>query len=184
MNVLAAAAGNAIYDFDGLTLGLVILRVAVGVIMLAHGINHIFRGGKIQGTAGWFASLGMKPGILHAWLASLTEVGAGALLILGLLTPLAAAGVVGTMTVALITNHITNGFFIFRPGEGWEYVGSLIMSGLALGAMGPGKASLDNALGFDWVSGLSAFAITAVVGLGGAALLLIVFWRPEKKPAA
>ena len=116
MNVLAAAAGNAIYDVDGLTLGLVILRVAVGVIMLAHGINHIFRGGKIQGTAGWFESLGMKPGILHAWLASLTEVGAGAMLVLGLLTPLAAAGVVGTMTVALITNHIKNGFFIFRPG--------------------------------------------------------------------
>jgi putative oxidoreductase len=183
VNVLAAAAGDNIYNFDGMTLGLAILRVAVGVIMLAHGINHIWRGGKIQGTAGWFASLGMKPGILHAWLASLTEVGAGALLILGLFSPLAAAGVVGTMTVALITNHITNGFFIFRPGEGWEYVGSLIMSGLALGAMGPGKASLDNALGFEWVSGLSAFAITAVVGLGGAALLLLVFWRPEKKAA-
>lgn len=184
MNVLAAAAGNAIYDVDGLSLGLLILRVAVGIIMLAHGINHIFRGGKIQGTAGWFASLGMKPGILHAWLASLTEVGAGALLILGLFTPLAAAGVVGTMTVALITNHLKNGFFIFRPGEGWEYVGSLIMSGLALGATGPGKVSLDNALGFEWVSGVSSFAITAVVGIGGAALLLLVFWRPEKKPAA
>ena len=184
MNVFAAAAGNSIYDVDGLTLGLAILRVAVGVIMLAHGINHIFRGGKIQGTAGWFASLGMKPGILHAWLASLTEVGAGAMLIAGLFTPLAAAGVVGTMTVALITNHLRNGFFIFRPGEGYEYVASLICSGLALGAMGPGKASLDNALGFDWVGGLTAFAITAVVGLGGAFLLLLVFWRPEHKPAA
>jgi putative oxidoreductase len=179
--VIVAAAGNAIYDVDGLTLGLVILRVAVGIIMLAHGINHIFRGGKIAGTAGWFSSLGMTPGILHAWLASLTEVGAGALLVLGLLSPLAAAGVVGTMTVALVTNHRKNGFFIFRPGEGWEYVGSLICSGLALGAMGPGKASLDNAFGFEWVSGLGAFAITAVVGLGGAALLLLVCWRPEKK---
>ena len=85
------------------------------------------------------------------------------------------------MTVALVTNHRKNGFFIFRPGEGWEYVGSLICSGLALGAMGPGKASLDNAFGFEWVSGLGAFAITAVVGLGGAALLLLAFWRPEKK---
>ena len=81
--MIVAAAGNAIYDVDGLTLGLVILRVAVGIIMLAHGINHIFRGGKIAGTAGWFSSLGMKPGILHAWLASLTEVGAGAMLVLG-----------------------------------------------------------------------------------------------------
>ena len=179
---MIVAAETVIFDADGLNLGLTILRVAVGVIMLAHGINHIWRGGKIQGTAGWFASLGMKPGILHAWLASLTELGAGALPILGFFTPLAAAGVVGTMTVALITNHLKNGFFIFRPGEGYEYVASLIMSGLALGATGPGEWSLDHAAGFEWVSGLSSFAITAVVGLGGAALLLIVFWRPEKKP--
>jgi putative oxidoreductase len=181
--VIVAAAGNAVFDPDGLSLGLTILRVAVGVIMLAHGINHIWRGGKIQGTAGWFASLGMKPGILHAWLASLTELGAGALLIVGFFTPVAAAGVVGTMAVALITNHLKNGFFIFRPGEGYEYVASLIASGLAIGAMGPGKWSLDNAAGLDWVSGFGSFAITAVVGLGGAALLLVVFWRPEKKPA-
>ena len=94
----------------------------LGVTMFAHGYNHIWGGGKIEGTAGWFASLGLKPGMLHAWLASLTELGAGAMLILGLLTPLAAAGVVGVMTVALITNHLKNGFFIFRPGEGYEYV--------------------------------------------------------------
>jgi putative oxidoreductase len=177
------AATRAVYNLDGMNLGLLILRVAVGVIMLAHGINHIFRGGKIEGTAGWFASLGMKPGILHAWLASLTELGAGAMLILGLFTPLAAAGVVGTMAVALITNHLRNGFFIFRPGEGWEYVGSLICSGLALGATGPGQWSLDHALNFGWVSGFSSFAITAAVGLGGAAVLLFIFWRPEKKAA-
>ena len=181
---MIVAATKAIYDTNALNLGLLILRVAVGVIMLAHGINHIFRGGKIKGTAGWFASLGMKPGILHAWLASLTEVGAGVLLIAGLLTPLAAAGVVGTMTVALFTTHIKNGFIIYRPGEGYEYVASLIMSGLALGATGPGQWSLDHALNFDWVSGYRSFAITAVVGLGGAFLLLLVFWRPEKKPAA
>ena len=179
--MIVAAAGNAIFDPDGLSLGLTILRVAVGVIMLAHGINHIWRGGKIQGTAGWFASLGMKPGILHAWLASLTELGAGALLILGFFTPVAAAGVVGTMTVALVTNHLKNGFFIFRPGEGYEYVASLICSGLALGAMGPGKWSLDNAVEFDWVSGIASFAFTAVVGFGATAVLLVVFWRPEKK---
>ena len=55
-------------------LGLLVLRVSVGVTMLAHGYHHIYRGGKIKGTAGWFASLGMKPGILHAWLASITEL--------------------------------------------------------------------------------------------------------------
>ena len=62
---------------DQINLGLLVLRVAVGVTMIAHGYNHIYRGGKIGGTAGWFESLGMKPGKLHAWLASLTELAAG-----------------------------------------------------------------------------------------------------------
>ncbi len=61
--------------------------------MLAHGWNHVSGGGKIQGTAGWFASLGMKPGILHAWLASLAELAAAVSLVLGLVTPLGAAAV-------------------------------------------------------------------------------------------
>ena len=169
---------------DGVSAGLLILRVMVGIVMIAHGYNHIFRGGKIKGTAGWFESLGMKPGILHAWLASLTELGAGAMLILGLLTPLAAAGVVGVMLVALITNHITNGFFIFRPGEGYEYVLTLAMVGLAIGAIGAGEFSLDHALDIDW-TGWTGLAIAGLVGGGGAALLLLVFWRPKKPdPAA
>ena len=88
-------------NVDGVNAGLLILRIALGIVMIAHGYNHIFRGGKIEGTAGWFESLGMKPGVLHAWLASLTELGAGAMLLLGLLTPLAGAGVVGVMLVAL-----------------------------------------------------------------------------------
>ena len=68
---------------DQVWFGLLILRVSVGVTMIAHGYNHIYRGGKIKGTAGWFASLGMKPGILHAWLASITELAAGAALVVG-----------------------------------------------------------------------------------------------------
>src|SRR3546814_3655025 len=90
--------------------------------MIAHVWNHLFRGGKVAGTASWFESLGMRPGIVHAWLASLAELAAGVSLTLGLATPLGAAAVIGTMAVALITNHRGNGFFIFRPGEGLEYV--------------------------------------------------------------
>src|SRR6185295_10597312 len=93
-------------------LSVLVLRVSLGVVFLAHGINHVFRGGKIAGTGRWFASLGMKPGVVHAWLASLTEITSGALLLVGFLTPLAGAGVVGTMLVAWITNHLKNGFFI------------------------------------------------------------------------
>jgi putative oxidoreductase len=170
---------------DGVNAGLLILRVAVGIVMLAHGYNHVFRGGKIPGTGRWFESLGMKPGVLHAWLASLTELGAGTMLILGLLTPVAAAGVVGVMLVAWITNHLRNGFFIFRPGEGFEYVMTLCLTGLALGALGAGEWSIDDGLDLSWTSGNKGLAIAAIAGIGGALLLLAVFWRPPKRePAA
>ncbi|MGZ4734311.1 MAG: DoxX family protein [Acidimicrobiia bacterium] len=171
---------------DGVNAGLLILRVMVGIVMIAHGYNHIFRGGKIAGTGRWFESLGMKPGVLHAWLASLTELGAGTMLVFGLLTPLAAAGVVGVMLVALITNHIKNGFFIFRPGEGYEYVLTLCMVGLAIGALGAGQWSLDDAIDLDWV-GWTGLAIAGLAGGGGALLLLLVFWRrpkPDPTPSA
>lgn len=166
-------------DVDAVNLALLALRVALGAVMLAHGINHIFGGGKIAGTGRWFESLGMRPGRLHAWLASATEVGAGALLVAGLLTPLAAAGVVGVMLVAWITNHRGNGFFIFRPGEGWEYVMTLTVAALVVGALGPGEWSLDNALDLrDDLVGGAGLLIAALAGGGGAAALLAVFWRP------
>src|SRR5690606_18361039 len=134
-------------DQDALNLALLVLRFGVGAVMLAHGINHIVGGGRIEGTGRWFESLGMRPGIVHAWLASLTEVAGGAALVLGLLTPLGGAAVIGIMTVAFVTNHRGNGFFIFRPGEGWEYVMTLAITGLVLAVTGPGEWSLDEALG-------------------------------------
>lgn len=168
-------------DQDAVDLALLAFRVAVAAVMFAHGWNHVFRGGKIEGTAGWFGSLGMKPGILHAWLASLAELAAGVSLAFGLLTPLGAAAVVGTMTVALVTNHRGNGFFIFRPGEGWEYVMTLIAAGVAIGVVGPGQWSLDDALDlFQPVPGSDGLWIVLAAGFGGAALLLSVFWRPQR----
>jgi putative oxidoreductase len=161
-------------------LALLVLRCTVGAVFLAHGINHIFGGGKIKGTAGWFESLGMRPGWLHAWLASITEIGSGALLVLGLLTPLAAAGVVGVMLVAWITNHRGNGFFIFRPGEGWEYVMTLTLVGAALGVLGPGYWSLDRVAGLEVLWGWTGLWIVLGAGGGGAALLMATFWRPER----
>ena len=164
-------------DADAVDLALLGLRCVVGAVMLAHGINHVVGGGRIPGTARWFESLGMRPGLLHAWLASGTEIAAGALLVLGLLTPLAAAGVVGVMVVAWIANHLGHGFFIFRPGEGWEYVMTLTVVALVIGAVGPGSWSLDDALGWDDLAGGEGLALTAGLGLGGAAALLLGFWR-------
>jgi putative oxidoreductase len=164
---------------------LLILRVVIGAVFLAHGINHIYGGGKIEGTGRWFHSRGMRPGILHAWTASLTEIGAGALLVLGLLTPVAAAGVVGVMLVAWITNHLKNGFFIFRPGEGWEYVMVLLAMGVVIGTLGPGQWSIDghvSALQDLW--GWPGFGISLGAGALGAAGLLGVYWRPDKPAEA
>jgi putative oxidoreductase len=171
----------AMTDADAVDLALLVLRCGVGAVMLAHGINHIIGGGKIQGTAGWFASMGMKPGIVHAWLASVTEVGVGALLIAGLFTPLAAAGVIGVMLVAFVINHRGNGFFIFRPGEGWEYVMTLGIAAVAIGTIGPGSWSLDDVFDLsDDLAGTTGLLITLAAGVGGAAALLMACWRPER----
>jgi putative oxidoreductase len=164
-------------DADAVDLALLALRCVVGAVVLAHGINHVLGGGRIPGTARWFESLGMRPGVVHAWLASGTEIAAGVLLVLGLLTPLAAAGVVGVMVVAWIANHLGHGFFIFRPGEGWEYVMTLAVVALTIGALGPGSWSLDDVLGWENLAGGEGLALTAGLGLGGAAALLLGFWR-------
>jgi putative oxidoreductase len=165
-------------DVNAMNVALLVLRFGVGGVMLAHGINHIFRGGRIAGTGRWFASLGMQPGVLHAWLASLTELGAGSMLVLGLGMPLAGAGVMGTMLVAWITNHRKNGFFIFRPGEGWEYVMTLTCCGLVLAVLGAGEWSLDHAIFEEDLVGMPGLLTALIGGVGGALALLAGFWRP------
>jgi putative oxidoreductase len=161
-------------------LALLVLRVAVGGMILAHGWNHLFGGGGLAGTAGWFESIGLRPGRVHALAASVTEMVAGVALIVGFATPLAAAGLLGVMVVAWVTAHRTNGFFIFHPGQGWEYVMVVAAVAVAVGTVGPGGWSLDRVLGWGF-GGWWAFAITAGAGLGGAAALLAVFWRPPPR---
>jgi putative oxidoreductase len=165
-----------VHAFD---LALLVFRVAIGAVFLAHGINHIFGGGKIAGTARWFESLGVRPGWVHAWMASITEIGAGTLLVLGLLTPFGGAGVIGVMLVAWITNHLKNGFFIFRPGEGWEYVMVLTISGFLLSILGPGQWSIDDAAGLESLWGWTGLWIALIGGLGGSTALLATCWRPN-----
>ena len=126
--------------------------------------------------------MGMRNGRLKAWLASVTELAAGVSLVLGLLTPLGAAGVVGVMVVAFVINHRGNGFFIFRPGEGWEYVMTLAVAAAAVGALGPGEWSVDEVLDIrDDLVGWPGLLIAVIAGGGGAALLLLVAWRPQPK---
>lgn len=167
-------------DPDQVNLALLALRVAVGVTMLAHGVNHVWRGGRIAGTGRWFESLGMKPGTLHAWLASATELVAGTALVVGFFTPYAAGALAGVMLVAWVTNHRNAGFFVFRrPTEGWEYVMNLAVVCFALAALGPGDWSVDNAIDFE-LGGWWGLVSALVIGVGGTVALLAVFWRPPK----
>jgi putative oxidoreductase len=109
-------------------------------------------------------------------MSSVVEVGSGVALIAGLATPLAASAVVGTMAVAIETVHRPNGYFITK--EGYEYTGFIVASAVALGALGPGRLSVDRLLGVDEKgSGWSRAALVAGLGIGGAALQLKTFWK-------
>jgi len=170
---------------DTVNLALTVARVWVGIVMFAHGWRHLksVRGGP--GMANWFESLGLKPGKVHAWNVTLTELAVGPALVLGLLTPAAYGGVAAILLVALVTNHWKNGFWSNSPGEGWEYTGTLAVLSVALGALGPGKWSLDDA--FDVVfpfDAKKAAIVAVVIGIGGTIAFLAAFWRPPKKTTA
>ena len=156
-----------------------LLRLVLGVVMVAHGLNHWRGGGRIAGTARWFTGLGLTHGTLQAWLSVLTEVGAGVLLPAGLLTPLACAAVISVMLVAGLLAHRPHGFFVFK--EGYEYVLTLAVVSLALAVLGPGSASLDEAAGIA-VSGWTGGGIALGVSVGATAGLLAAFWRPRAAP--
>jgi len=172
-------------DLDVVNLALLIARVWIGGLIFAHGWRHLVsvRGGP--GMANWFESLGLKPGKLHAWNVTISELLVGAMLVMGFLTPLAYAGVAAIALVAVATNHWRNGFFINNPGEGYEYVATLAVLSIALGALGPGEWSLDDAFGFAFpFEPGTALLITAIVGIGGTVAFLAAFWRPPKKADA
>lgn len=162
---------------------MLIFRVLFGLTFAAHGYAKMFRGGRIAGTAGWFDSMGMKPGRVHALLASITEMGSGVLLALGLLTPLAAAGIIGVMVVAGWTVHRNNGFFIVA--EGWEYTFIVGLMAFVIAGLGPGDWSLDHAFGIaDDINGYVGMAIAAIVGIVAGAGQIALFYRPPAPSAA
>ena len=163
------------------SVGLLILRLVLGLTMAAHGYNKFFGPGGIAGTAGWFDGMGMRPGKFHARLAAGTELGAGLGLAVGLLTPVCAEGFVALMLVAAWTVHRRNGFFIVK--EGWEY--NLVLAGgaVALGALGAGRLSLDHLLfagspAYHFLHGWWGLAIALGLGLAGGIGQLAIFYRP------
>ena len=174
------ASARSVSAVNHINLGLFAIRVFFGLSMAYHGYNKIFGGGGLAGTASWFESMGMKWPALQARIAAFTEIGAGVLFAVGLLTPLAAAGMIGLMVVAIYTSHLKNGFFIFKPGQGWEYCGSIAIAAFGVAAIGAGEWSLDEAFDIH-MTGWKGAIVAAVVGVGGAIAQLAVCYRP---PAA
>ena len=175
---------------DPVSVGLLVLRIGLGIVFLAHGLKHLASREK---TTRWFASIGFRaPGF--QWFASTaTELGVGVLLLAGLGTGLAAAGVVGVMFVAFWTVHRFAGFWItafMRDGvdvEGYEYVATLSLIAVALAITGAGEYAVDAAIEIDGTPlGALLDGWTGLALVGGAVVLAAVqiaaFWRPASTP--
>jgi len=154
-------------------LGLFILRVVVGAIVMAHGLlklGWVGKGGSIAGVAGWFGSIGLRPSLFWALVATLAESVGGLLTVVGLGGPIGPGIVAADLVVVTIVAHWQQGFWAGGGKVGIEFPVALAAGALAVALAGGGSWSLDAALGLsypDWL--LPAWlAITAV----GAALAL------------
>ncbi|HEY3259563.1 MAG TPA: DoxX family protein [Pseudonocardiaceae bacterium] len=145
--------------------GLLALRLGVGGVLVAHGVQKLFGwlgGHGLAGTATAFDRMGFTPGRPSAVAAGLGEAGGGVLIALGLATPAAGAAAAGTMIPAA-TVHVPSGFF--ATGGGYEYPALLGVSTAALTLIGPGDWSLDARLGHrlnrPWMAAAALLASSA-----------------------
>jgi putative oxidoreductase len=161
--------------------GLLLLRVVVGLTLAAHGAQKLFGwfgGNGLQATAGFFGShLRFRARFAMALFAALGEFAGGLLVALGFLTPLGAVAIVGVMVVAIVTVHLANGFFLSKSG--YEYNLVLLTVAAAIAATGPGRFSIDRALGWDDnLSGVWWGVGVLVLGTAGALLTVALFRKP------
>ena len=163
-----------------MSIGLLLLRLAIGLAFVAHGTQKLFGwfgGYGLAGTSGFFAKLGFPAGKRHAFMAGLAEAGGGLLLVLGLLTPLGTLAIVSAMLVAIMTVHLPKGFF--ASNGGYELPLIMAAGAVCLAFTGPGAYSLDAVLGIvrdGWVWGVGAL----VVGLIAGAVSLAERRAPQK----
>jgi putative oxidoreductase len=147
-------------------LGKLILRATLGGYFVGHGMQKLtgwFGGGGPEGTGQMFEQIGLKPGRENALIAGAAEAGGGALLALGLFTPAAAGMLGGVMTNAIRHVHKQNGLWVTDGGI--EYPAVILAALAALADSGPGRFSLDEALGIR----LRGPVVTAVAMGAGAA---------------
>jgi len=146
--------------------GLLVLRIVVGLVLAAHGSQKLFGlfgGYGIAGTGGWLESIGFRPGRAMAVLVGASELVGGLGLAFGLLTPLSAAIVLGTMVVAAWT-HASSGLWATNGGYELPLLNAAVAAALAF--TGAGSISLDNAFGLTFGTGYGIGAV--VLGLAAA----------------
>ncbi|MEU9294917.1 DoxX family protein [Streptomyces sp. NPDC048266] len=163
--------------------GLLLLRLLMGLLVAGHGVQKISShlGGRgLDGGTEEFRADGFRGGALTALAAGGGQIGSGLLLAAGFLTPLAATGAIGVMTVALTVKR-RHGLWV--QNDGYEYPLVLIGTAAALAATGPGAWSLDAALGLVpyplWWA-----ALALVAGLGSGLLTRLVLHRPPAPATA
>jgi len=119
---------------------LLVARVVLGVIFIAHGAQKFFEW-TLAGTGQAFSEMGIPLPQVAATFAAVVELGAGILLVLGLLTPLAAILTLIVTVGAWLMVHLPHGIFV--ANNGWELVAALALGSLVFVAVGPGRFSLD-----------------------------------------
>lgn len=151
-----------------MSLGLLVLRVVVGLLFFGHGAQKLFGwfgGHGLSGTGAFFENMGFPQGKRQAFLAGLFEAGGGLLIALGLFTPFAAAAIIAVMTVAVIKVHAAKG--VWSQNGGFEYNAVLVAIVFALAGVGAGNWSLDHALSFNLHGTVWALAALGAGILGG-----------------
>jgi putative oxidoreductase len=160
-------------------LGIALARLIIGGLMFGHGTQKLFGwfgGHGRAGTAGFFESLGLRPGDRNAVAAGASEATGGALLALGLATPLAGALISGPMITAVRTVHLPNGPWVTEGG--YEYNLVLLAAAFAIVDIGPGPLSLDAALGTERSGPGWALLQLAAAAAGSAAVLKAAQGQP------
>jgi putative oxidoreductase len=166
--------------------GLLVLRLAVGGTFLAHGLQKVFGlwgGPGINGFADFLQSQGYTQTFALAWLTGLGELVGGAFVILGVLTPLAAAGLLG-IAINVVLLKLGNGFFVAvppgaQPGFELEFV--LGMAAGALVLTGPGRIALDN--GRAWHRRPASWGVLClVIGVAAAVLIWVLLHAAPPPP--
>jgi len=150
-----------------LSFGLLLLRVVFGLTVAAHGSQKLFGwfgGSRLQGFAGMLEKLGIRPSGPFALLAGLSEFGGGLLVALGFLSPVGPLVVIGAMAVAIVTVHLSKGFFSSKGG--YEFPLSILVTMFVLSITGPGPYSLDALLRLSLPEPLM-WIVAAVLVAGG-----------------